>query len=209
MISFSVFNHGSRSFLVLLLACKFYWFPLVSSRIAWFVQVSTMFPFTSQMEANESAPETTESNEERHLFSQRCYGMTLADQSPNHSCCSVRIDSPSDLFQIYPQLNNTFKVKIKNKCLQVPLIDPYLFAFDVSIVNQIYSKEVDQLDQSKLNFMKINRSLIMFGQSELYHFNLNSKFKFAIFFIGETGVVDIALHPRVFNCNWPVMKMAL
>ncbi|XP_027203269.2 receptor-type tyrosine-protein phosphatase epsilon-like [Dermatophagoides pteronyssinus] len=108
-------------------------------------------------------------------------------------------DSPADLFQVFPQLNNTFKIKIKNKCLQLPELEIYLYIFDLSIVDQIFAKEIDQLDSTKVNSIKINRPTMIFGRQELTNFQQPlARFKFGIVFFDHTGVVHKALHPKVF-----------
>ncbi|KAH9517852.1 hypothetical protein DERF_008475 [Dermatophagoides farinae] len=108
-------------------------------------------------------------------------------------------DSPADLFQVFPQINGTFKIKIKNKCLQLPELEIYLYVFDLSIVDQIFIKEIDQLDVTKVNSIKINRPTMLFGHTELTNFHPpNARFKFGIVFFDHTGVVNIALHPKVF-----------
>ena len=111
-------------------------------------------------------------------------------------------DSPADLFQVFPQLNNTFKIKIKNKCLQLPELEIYLYIFDLSIVDQIFAKEIDQLDSTKVNSIKINRPTMIFGRQELTNFQQPlARFKFGIVFFDHTGVVHKALHPKVFYCK--------
>lgn len=111
-------------------------------------------------------------------------------------------DSPSDLFQIYPQLNQTFKIKVKNKCLQLTSFEIYLFVFDLSIIDQIQMKEVDQLDPTKLNSIRINRPVMNIGPTDLSNFKINSKFKFALVFYDHAGVADLALHPKAFHCKF-------
>lgn len=104
---------------------------------------------------------------------------------------------------MYPQLNTTFKIKIKNKCLQLTSLEIYLYAFDLSIIDQIFIKEVDQLDPNKLNSIRINRPTMLIGQSELNNFRPpNARFKLGIVFFDHTGMVTIALHPKVFHCNY-------
>lgn len=115
------------------------------------------------------------------------------------------LDTPSDLLQIYPQPNNTFRIKIKNKCLQLTSIDLYLYVFDLSIINQIHDKELDQLDPHKYDSLKVNRSYVTYSLAHSSNFNLNSRFKFAIAFTAEAGAIDLALHPKVFNCKFVVI----
>ncbi|OTF81922.1 hypothetical protein BLA29_008306 [Euroglyphus maynei] len=102
-------------------------------------------------------------------------------------------DSPADLFQVFPQMNGTFKIKIKNKCLQLPELEIYLY---------IFIKEIDQLDPTKVNSIKINRPTMLFGQTELTNFHPpNARFKFGIVFFDHTGVVNYALHPKFIQIN--------
>lgn len=114
--------------------------------------------------------------------------------------CST-VDSPSDLLQVHPHLNRTFQIKVKNKCLQLTSLQIYLYAFDQSIVSQIFVKELDKLDPNKWNSIPINRPVMTIGVTELNNFKISSKFRFAIVFFNHAGVADIALHPRVFHCN--------
>lgn len=108
------------------------------------------------------------------------------------------------LFNIGPAEDiNSFKLTITAaECLRLPsTIELYLAAFDTSIVSEVHQKEIDQLDQRKLNMVRIIRKTRRIARDELYNFNSNSKFKFAIVFIDQTGVVDIAMQDEERTCT--------
>ena len=110
-------------------------------------------------------------------------------------------ESAEDLFRIDRLMNSTFRLTIKEQCLQLPSLELYLVAFDVSIGEQVGIKEIDQLDQSKLNMIRINRQMRKFGRNELSNFKQDSKFKLAVVFFDHTGVVDLVVQQKEFSCN--------
>lgn len=108
-------------------------------------------------------------------------------------------ESAEDLFRIDRLMNSTFRLTIKEDCLRLPLREIYLLAFDVSLNDDVGYKEIDKLDQSKLDMIRVRRQMIKFGRTELKHFDHNSRFKLAIVFFDRRGEIEIVIQPMEFS----------
>ncbi|KAJ6224020.1 hypothetical protein RDWZM_002565 [Blomia tropicalis] len=113
----------------------------------------------------------------------------------------VVFKSAEDLFRIDRLMNSTFRLTIKEDCLRLPLREIYLLAFDVSLNDDVGYKEIDKLDQSKLDMIRVRRQMIKFGRTELKHFDHNSRFKLAIVFFDRRGEIEIVIQPMEFSLD--------